>query len=1268
MSAPLGEGSALWRRLLGFFVDAKPVVGLLVGLLIAFGLRYAPFELPGVEVAGRDPVPVDAIPDVGENQQIVFTEWTGRSPRDVEDQITYPLTTALLGIPHVETVRSASAFGFSTVYVIFDDDVDFYWSRSRVLEKLAALPPELLPDDVSPTLGPDATALGQVYWYTLEGRDAEGRTVGGWDLHELRAIQDFTVRYALQAVDGVSEVASVGGMVREYQVDLDPDALRAHDVTLAQVADAVRQSNLDVGARTMEINRVEYLVRGVGFLEDLEDLAQVVVASRDHTPIRLSDVAHVHLGPAPRRGGLDDAGAEVVGGVVVARYRENPLAVIDAVNARIAELAPSLPSRTLEDGTVSRVTVVPFYERSQLVHETIDTLSTALFHEILITVLVVLVMLRNMRSSLVISAVLPLGVLLALVAMKLTGVDANIMALGGIAIAIGTMVDMGIVLTENIGQHLDAAPAGADRGPIVAEAAAEVAPAVLTSTLTTVVSFLPVFGLTAAEARLFVPLAFTKTFAMVGALLLALFVLPAFAHFAMRERPGRARGLGALLRFVHLRDWGLIGLGAVLAAWHLPAGLFVIALGAVRLAKPQLEARAARWVDRAEIVVGVIVVTLVLADAWMPLGPGRGLLLNTVVVAALVVGVLGTFLLFERAYPTLLAWCLRHKLAFLSLPALIVLFGVTAWLGFDRVFGWLPEGTRESRPVARLAGDLPGFGREYMPPFDEGAYLYMPTTMPHASVGEVRERIAQMDAAIAAIPEVDRVVGKWGRVDSALDPAPVSMIETVITYVPEYRIDADGHRVRQWRDHVRDPRDIWDEIVRAAESPGFTSAPVLMPINARIVMLQSGMRAPMGVKVQGPDLESLETFGRRLEEALRDVPEIRGETVFAERVVGKPYLEVVLDREAIGRFGLRVEDVQRVLSIAVGGMPLTRTVEGRERFAVRVRYMREERDSIEALRRVMVAAPGGAQIPLEQLAEIRLTQGPQMIRSEDTFPTSYVLFDRRADVAEVDAVEAAQAHLARLEAEGRLERPTGVSYAFAGTYQAQLRSEEQLSVLIPVALSLVLLLLYLQFRRVSTTLIIYTGVAVAVSGGFILLWLYDQPWFLDLTLFEISLRELFQVGTVNLSMAVWVGVIALIGVATDDGVVMSTYLKQRFDESPAPDEDAVRARVLEAGLRRVRPCLMTTATTILALVPVLTSQGRGADVMVPMALPSVGGMAFELVTLFVVPVLYCWVEELRVRRDALPSDPGLADRLGVLFPLARRSRGSQPETEEETPT
>ncbi|MCA9605422.1 MAG: efflux RND transporter permease subunit, partial [Myxococcales bacterium] len=437
MSAP--DPTSGWARVLGFFVDRKVVVLVLVGILVVLGLRVAPFEALATDWIERDPVPVDAIPDVGENQQIVFTEWSGRSPRDVEDQITYPLTTALLGIPGVRTVRSSSAFGFSTIYVIFDDSVDFYWSRARVLEKLASLPPDLLPDGVTPTLGPDATALGQVFWYTLEGRDADGNAVGGWDLHELRTIQDWTVRYALQSVRGVSEVSSIGGYVQEYQVDVDPDAMRAQGVTLAQVAAAVRESNLDVGARTMEINRVEYVVRGIGFLEGLEDLEGVVIAEREHTPIRIRDVAHVHLGPALRRGGLDDAGAEVVGGVVVARYRDNPLRVIEGVRARIAEIAPGLPRRTLEDGTVSQVTVVPFYDRGQLIHETIGTLSTALWQEILITVLVVLVLLGDLRSSVVIGAVLPLGVLLALVVMRYAGVDANIMALGGIAIAIGTM-------------------------------------------------------------------------------------------------------------------------------------------------------------------------------------------------------------------------------------------------------------------------------------------------------------------------------------------------------------------------------------------------------------------------------------------------------------------------------------------------------------------------------------------------------------------------------------------------------------------------------------------------------------------------------------------------------------------------------------------------------------------------------------------------------------------------------------------------------------
>jgi len=1255
---------SLWVRALGFFVDAKFVVFLLTGMLVFAGLRVAPFPELNFDWMERDPVPVDAIPDVGENQQIVFTAWAGRSPRDVEDQITYPLTTALLGIPGVRTVRSASAFGFSTIYVIFEDDVEFYWSRSRVLEKLSSLAPGTVPDGVTPTLGPDATALGQVFWYTLEGHDEDGNVVGGWDLHELRSIQDWVVRYALQSVDGVSEVASVGGFVQEYQVDVDPDALRAHQVTLAQVSNAVRQSNLDVGARTMEINSVEYVVRGIGFIEELDDLRGVVVAVRDNTPIRVQDVAHVHLGPALRRGGLDDEGADVVGGVVVARYRENPLLAIEGVQERIRQIAPGLPRRTLEDGTVSQVTIVPFYDRTELIHETIGTLSTSLWQEILITVIVVLVMLRNLRSSLLISSILPLGVLLALVAMRYAGVDANIMALGGIAIAIGTMVDMGIVFTENIVQHLDEAPPDADRAAVVKRAAAEVAPAVLTSTATTVVSFLPVFGLSAAEARLFTPLAYTKTFAMTGALLIAMFVIPALAHVVLRRRPqplergrGVTRAIASVLRIEHLRDWFLVFAGGLLAMVNPWAGLFIGLLGVSRLSRPLLPKRISTWIERFENVIAVVGVALALAADWLPLGAERGLAVNALFVGIAVTVVLGSFRLFASVYPDLLRWCLDHKAVFLILPVGIVGFGVTAWLGFDTTFAWLPASVRTQPSVSRLAHALPGFGREYMPPFDEGAFLYMPTTMPHASVGEAREMISELDAAIAQIPEVDRVVGKWGRVESALDPAPVSMVETVVTYLPEYRTEEDGRRVRQWRDHIRSASDIWDEIVEAGARPGLTSAPVLMPIAARIVMLQSGMRAPMGVKVQGPDLETIERFGLELEEVLRQIPQVRSESVFADRVVGKPYLEIEIDREAISRYGMTVESVQRVLRVALGGVTTTRTVEGRERYPVRVRYMREERDSVRALRRVMVDAPGGEQIPLEQLSDIRFVRGPQVIKSEDTFLTSYVLFDRQPDVAEVDAVEAAQAFLQERIDAGALAVPDGVSYTFAGSYENQLRSEARLRLLIPLALALVFILLYLQFRRVGTTLIIYSGVAVAVGGAFILLWLYGQPWFLDFDFLGTSMRDLFQVGTINISMAVWVGMIALIGVATDDGVVISTYLKQKFKDGPAPSIEEVRSRVLDAGNRRVRPCLMTTATTILALIPVITSQGRGSDVMVPMALPSIGGMTVELVTLFVVPVLYCWVEEMRSRQHALRGqDPTFIERVSIVFPPVARMR------------
>jgi Cu(I)/Ag(I) efflux system membrane protein CusA/SilA len=1182
---PPGSGGA-WAALIGWLMDNGLVVAVLMAIVVAAGLRFAPFEWSQSSLP-RDPVPVDALPDLGENQQIVFTEWAGRSPRDVEDQITYPLTTALLGIPGVRTVRSASAFGFSTVYVIFQDDVEFYWSRARVLEKLASLPPGTVPDGVRPTLGPDATALGQVFWYTLEGRDPQGRTVGGFDPDELRTLQDWTIRYALQAVEGVAEVSSIGGFVREYQVDVDPEAMRAHGVTLAQVANAVRGSNLDVGARTLEVNGVEYVVRGLGFVRRLEDLEATVVVARAHTPIRVRDVARVALGPALRRGALDDEGAPAVGGVVVARFGENPLAVIQGVKARLQSMQAGLPKRTLEDGTVSQVTVVPFYDRTTLIHETLDTLSSALILEILITVLVVLVMLRSLRSAALISALLPLGVLLTFVLMKLSHVDANIMALGGIAIAIGTMVDVGIVFVENMTQHLDRAAPGTPRTHSVRAAAAEVAPAVFTSVLTTVVSFLPVLGLSSSELRLFAPLAITKSFAMTGALALGVLVLPSAGVLLLRRSP--------------------------------------------------LRPRRAASASGAGLVVGALGVTWLLARHWEPLGPGAGALLNLLFVAVVVGASLLAFRLFEVAYPALLSAFLRNKALFLAGPAVLTAFGVTAWLGFDAVLPFLPAPLRTWGPVARVAHALPGLGREYMPPFDEGAFLYMPTTMPHASIGEALAMLSEVDARISAIPEVDRVVGKLGRADSALDPAPLAMIEAVITYKPEYRTDPDGARVRQWRAHIRRPGDLWQEIVTAAKHPGLTSAPVLMPINARMVMLQSGMRAPMGIKVHGPSLEVIEQFGLALEPILASVPAVRAEAVFADRVVGKPYLELELDREALGRYGLSVAAVQEVLQVALGGATLTRTVEGRERYPVRVRYMREERDSLEALQRVLVPAPGGEQLPLAQLATLRYVRGPQVIKSEDTFLTSYVLFDKREGASEVETVLAAKAAIqARIDA-GQLTVPAGVSFEFSGAYENQVRSERRLMALIPLALALVFILLYLQFHRVVLTAIIYSGVVVAASGGFLLLWLYGRPGFLDFTVLGTSMQDLFQVGTTNLSVAVWIGFIALVGVATDDGVVITTYLVQRFREAPPTTVAEVRARTLEAGVRRVRPCLMTTATTLLALLPVVTAQGRGADVMVPMALPSLGGMAVELMTLFVVPVLFAAVEERRVRRSAGPA-------------------------------
>lgn len=1267
----------------------RMIVALALLVVTGWGIIVAPFDL---HIGGlpRDPVPVDAIPDIGENQQIVFTQWPGRSPQDVEDQVSYPLTVSLLGLPGVKTVRSYSMFGFSSIYVIFDDSVEFYWSRSRLLEKLSSLPQGTLPPEVRPSLGPDATGLGQIFWYTLEGRTPEGKPAGGWDLAELRSVQDWYVRYALMGVEGISEVASVGGFVKEYQIDVDPDAIHDKGVSLEEVFKAIKQSNIDVGARTIEINRVEYVIRGIGFVKSLADLEKTVIKAVNNIPIRISDVATVTLGPALRRGVLDKAGAETVGGVAVVRYGDNPLAAIQRIKEKIREISPGLPSKTLSDGTVSKITIVPFYDRSGLIHETLGTLKTALGQEILITIIVVLVTVMHFKSSFLISALLPLAVLMSFIGMKVFGVDANVVALSGIAIAIGTIVDMGIIICENILTKLDRADPGENPLKTVYNAAVEVGGAVLTAVSTTIVSFLPVFTMQAAEGKLFKPLAYTKTFALIASVVIALTILPPFAYLLFSTtKTKRKYRLTRLLLPVLLIVFGL------LSAWKIHIfGFILTGLGIYRLVVVWVPERFKPMLTWAETWLAVVIITLLLTYNWQPLGIDKGLLANVLFVSLLIGGILAALQIFQRLYPRMLRWCLNHKAIFMTLPLLVILAGAMVWLGVPRLTNWLPDSLRGSRAMVALAHGFPGLGKEFMPPLEEGSFLYMPTTMPHAGISEVQEVLAQQDRAITAIPEVESAVGKLGRAETPLDPAPLSMIETVINYRPEflqddqgnllrfayrqdrkdffrspegvllkapdgapylvqgrYERDGEGRLVtddkgkpfRIWRraldpdinpgreawPGVRNPDDIWDEIVMAADIPGVTSAPKLQPIATRIVMLQTGMRAPIGIKIKGPDLKTIEQVGLQLEQLVKQVPSVAPLTVLADRVVGKPYLEIVINREAIARYGIQLGKIQEVIAVAVGGKMITTTVEGRERYPVRVRYLRERRDSIESLENILVAAPGGEQIPLVQLADIRYVRGPQMIKSEDTFLTAYVLFDKKPGFAEVDVVEATNAFLQQKIESGELVLPAGVSYTFAGNYENQVRAQKRLAIILPLALLIIVIILYLQFKSLATTLMVFSSILVAWSGGFLMIWLYSQPWFLDFSLFGTEMRQLFQVHTINLSVAIWVGFLALFGIASDDGVLMATYLDDSRAARTASSKQDIRRMILHGAKRRIRPALMTSATTILALLPIITSTGRGSDIMVPMAIPSFGGMTIALLTVFVVPVLYCWREEIK---------------------------------------
>jgi Cu(I)/Ag(I) efflux system membrane protein CusA/SilA len=996
-------------------------------------------------------IPVDAIPDLSDVQVIVKTPYPGQAPQVVEDQVTYPLTTALLSVPGATTVRGYSFFGDSFVYVIFEDGTDLYWARSRVLEYLSQISGDL-PAEARPALGPDATGVGWVFSYALVDRS------GRHDPGDLRAIQDFYLRYELQAVEGVSEVAAVGGMVRQYQVVIDPLRLRAYDLSLDQVRRAIRRANGETGASVIEMGEAEYMVRTSGYLDGTESLAEVSLGRDGNgTPLRLGDLAEIREGPQMRRGVADlDGLGEVVGGIVVMRSGENALATIEAVKQRLDELRPGLPEG---------VELVTTYDRSGLILRAIDNLYGKLAQEFAVVALICALFLLHLRSSLVILVSLPLGILAAYVIMSLQGLNANIMSLGGIAIAIGAMVDGAIVMIENYHRHLERTPATREnRWEIVARSASEVGPALFFSLLIITLSFVPVFALEGQEGRLFSPLAFTKTWSMLAAAVLAVTLVPVL--------------LGLLVR------------------------------GRIR-----------REQDNP-------------VNRWL-----------------------------HAAYAPVLELCMRSPRTVLVLALLVTVAGL-----------W----------------PLRWVGSEFMPPLDEGDLMYMPTTHPGISVGKARELLQQTDRLIATVPEVERVFGKAGRAETATDPAPLTMIETVVKLKPR----------DQWREGMTTEK-LKQELDALVQMPGLSNAWV-MPTRTRIDMLATGIRTPVGIKVSGPDLGEIERIGRRLEEV---VPRVEGtSSVYSERVVGGRYLKVDIDRYAAARFGLDVEDVRDVVRTAIGGMDVTETVEGRERFPVNLRYPRGFRDSPEALRSLPVVTPDGARVTLDDVADIRLEAGPPAIKSENARLQGWTYVDIEGrDLGSY--VEEAQALVAE-----EVELPPGYSLAWSGQYEYMMRAAERLTLIVPVTLVIIVLLLWLNFRSARDVGLILATVPFALVGGVLLIWLLDY----------------------DLSVAMGVGFIALAGVAVEIGVLMIEYLNQalRRARSEGTGSDLV-AVVREGAGRRLRPILMTSIATIAGLVPIMFGAGTGSDLMQRIAAPMIGGMVSTLIlTLLVLPVAWMLVQRM----------------------------------------
>ncbi len=996
--------------------------------------------------------PVDALPDLSDVQVIIKTSFPGQAPQVVEDQVTYPLTTAMLSVPKAVTVRGYSFFGDSYVYIIFEDGTDLYWARSRVLEYLSQVSGQL-PDSANSALGPDATGVGWVFEYALVDR------TGQHDLAQLRSLQDWFLKYELQTVPGVAEVATVGGMVRQYQVVVDPDKLRAFGIPLAKIKMAIKMGNQETGGSVIEMGEAEYMVRATGYIQGLGDLEHIPLGVNAHgTPLVLSDVAEIRLGPQMRRGIADlDGEGEVVGGIVVMRWGENALATIDGVKARLAELERSLPEG---------VEVVTTYDRSDLIHRAVENLQGKLIEEFIVVALVCAVFLFHIRSSAVIILSLPVGILAAFIIMKLQGINANIMSLGGIAIAIGAMVDAAIVMIENVHKHIEKEPlTDENRWRIMHDAAIEVGPPLFFSLLIITLSFLPVFTLEAQEGRLFAPLAFTKTYAMAAAAGLSITLVPVLMGYFIR--------------------------GRVTPEHRNP-------------------------------------INRVLIGAYRPI-------INAVI-------------LFPKGT--------------LVLAAAILVVGL-----------W---------PATKL-------GSEFMPPLDEGDLMYMPTTYPGVSIDKAREMLQHTDRMIRQVPEVKRVFGKIGRAETATDPAPLTMIETVIQLKPR----------DEWRAGMT-PEGLRAELDRVVKYTGLTNAWV-MPIKTRIDMLATGIKTPVGIKVAGPDLEVIERIGQDIERVLANVEGTA--SVYSERVAGGRYVDVDIDRERASRFGLNIADIQDIVKSAVGGMNVTQTVEGLERYPVNVRYPQRVRDSVQQLRLLPIVTPGGARIALADVADVKVVDGPPVIKSENARLNgwSYVDITGRdlgSYVAEAQRVVA-----------DFVDLPPGYSLAWSGQYEYMVRAKERLSIVGPVTLAIIVLLLYLSFRRVAEVAIIIGTLPMALIGGLWLLYLLDY----------------------DLSVAVGVGFIALAGVAVEIGVVMLVYLNQAIRQHVATAESEsraltladVRQAVVDGAVLRVRPIMMTVAAIIAGLLPIMLGDGTGSEVMRRIAAPMVGGMiSATILTLAVIPALY----------------------------------------------